>query len=708
MKNCGIRTYESLLEKVHKFLSADKENTDGFNGQHLDRPIQGLIHNSRAQKACMALGIQTIGQFLSTPKEVFLNVDGFGERSYWDIAQRLRVLITHQEPNLYIWPTNLLEFRLDDLGLKAELQQSLCGIGIECLRDLLVLPREFLEGQPNIGSDGIDSIHDKLQLLVRVGIDQTAKVPDQISTTGAESIILSLTSVLDDDQKQLFSKRIGWLTCQQSISTLASEFRVSVEQLRAMESDIRHALKDKAPGLIAKIHDEAVAECRAFEGLIHSNHLAQGSILYRIAKRNSDPELPLRLVRFIYPNEFYLYGNLLTTLSPNLYREFRRELRLSCISTELPKKISDVEKRLQRIINPIPRGLMLHLLKHRHRLAIYIDPDEGEVIERTRSTSADRLYSILKEKEKPISLDDLLFHYRDRFQKGRMDQLCVHLYHDNRFIEVDKNLWGLRENFLDELEMASAEASRIANLIQNSTERFNLTTFSEENGISKRSLYMILDCMVNNHTLRNLGRSEFCSRSNKLSAVLTRVLQEFRKAMGEVVLSRFLRNQPTQQTKLVQRILTENRMFVEPNPDRIDLLSNYPFNEERMHRLLDVVDDCLRQNHGYGHISTVAAALQKTDLGGEWLSEHLLFDLLRRNGAFELLPGRLVAHANLGLTGWIQQRAREAIRLAGIPLTPENVISEMPDLVEFKEILADLLETDPMVQCQDGIHYGVI
>ena len=80
----------------------------------------------------------------------------------------------------------------------------------------------------------------------------------------------------------------------------------------------------------------------------------------------------------------------------------------------------------------------------------------------------------------------------------------------------------------------------------------------------------------------------------------------------------------------------------------------------------------------------------------------------RRNSDFEILPGGLVAQNSLGLAGWIQQRAREALRGASSSLTVSEVIAEHPELAKFEECLHELLETDPMVQTRDGLHFAVV
>ena len=94
-----------------------------------------------------------------------------------------------------------------------------------------------------------------------------------------------------------------------------------------------------------------------------------------------------------------------------------------------------------------------------------------------------------------------------------------------------------------------------------------------------------------------------------------------------MVTSLFLQNQPPDRRRLVQRLLRENRLFVMPSDDRIDVLSNYPFNQERLQQLIDLVKHQLDQRTGYAQVAALKAAVDRTDLGGTWLTPMLLADL---------------------------------------------------------------------------------
>jgi hypothetical protein len=187
---------------------------------------------------------------------------------------------------------------------------------------------------------------------------------------------------------------------------------------------------------------------------------------------------------------------------------------------------------------------------------------------------------------------------------------------------------------------------------------------------------------------------------------MTSLTRTLRRAMGELPLSRFLQNQPEARRRVVATLLKHNRAFVAPSPDRIDVLENYPFNAERLHRFLQAVDTCIETRSGHATLAAIRAAIDAVELGGAFLTDHLLLDLLRRHGDYEILPGPIVATA--GLAGWIQQRARNVIRECGHAVTPQQVLAEEPDLAEFHACVPQLMDRDPLIHSEDGLHYQIV
>jgi hypothetical protein len=188
---------------------------------------------------------------------------------------------------------------------------------------------------------------------------------------------------------------------------------------------------------------------------------------------------------------------------------------------------------------------------------------------------------------------------------------------------------------------------------------------------------------------------------------MTRLLESFRRAGGDVLLGRFLDNQPEEHRRLTERLLRRNRLFVHVSPDRVDVLSNWPFNAERMQRLLALVEEQLQRRAGYSHTSAIKAALDLTDLGGPWLTLPLLEDVLRRNGPFDVLPGGIVGRIELDLNGFVRRSLRAALRSAGATLTAEEILLQRPELAPFAPTVEGMLRNDPMVRTDDDVRFTI-
>lgn len=705
LRNCGKGTYKDLCDRVHRFLT-NQEPRLLPTGDHMQRPLRDLVDNPRALRAFQSLGISTVGEFLAIPKDRLLETQGFGERTYWQVRERIRAVAGHGPRGRELLPAVLLDFSLAGLPLSTSLRQRLAELGMDTVRNVFDVPVEVLAHEQTVGEAGLEELRSALDQLIRAGTDQAAGQRD--SSQDFARFVSQLLGALDHPQQLLLRQRLGLDRSPRRLQEIAADLRLTHEQALALERDTRLALHHHNPELLTRLREEAEREHRAFEGMLRADQLAAGTILHSAVKSTGDTLLPLRLLRFCFPRVFYLYGELLTKIPPAIWRRFRTVLKHYSNPKLLPVPLYEVELHVSAIIDPIPRGLMIYLLRERHHLAITIDPRQGEVLERVRNAVADRLHAILETAGAPTSAEDLLFTFRDRHGHARMDHILESLRTDERFLEVARQQWGLRAHSRQVLQTAASEAEHIARHIVTQGRRHNIFAIGTQHGLPEHTVYLVIDCLRRNSSLRYLGRGEFCPATVKMSGVMKKIVRDFQRAMGAVVFSRFLRNQKRDRRRLIHRLLTANRMFVEPGPDRIDLLSNYPFNEGRMRRLLATVGRYLDQHASHASALDLIEHLNDTDLGGGWLTEHLLTDILRRNSSFELLPGGLVAQRSLGLGGWIQHRAREALREMGTALTIGEVLAEHPELAAFEECLAELLGNDPMVVSDDGIHYRVV
>jgi hypothetical protein len=71
------------------------------------------------------------------------------------------------------------------------------------------------------------------------------------------------------------------------------------------------------------------------------------------------------------------------------------------------------------------------------------------------------------------------------------------------------------------------------------------------------------------------------------------------------------------------------------------------------------------------------------------------------------MPGGFVARKSMGLVGWLMRRARTALREANIPLSVGEMLAQRPELAEFADCLAELLDKDPLVATKDGQRYQI-
>ncbi|MEY2981787.1 MAG: hypothetical protein RL562_2014, partial [Planctomycetota bacterium] len=301
--------------------------------------------------------------------------------------------------------------------------------------------------------------------------------------------------------------------------------------------------------------------------------------------------------------------------------------------------------------------------------------------------------------------DDLLFRYRDRFGRGAAQRIRDALRRRPLFLEVAPRTWSLRSRHVDELELLRPEAERMVEDLARTGGRIQLGERVRHGEISERCAFLLTAMLADVPSLRALGRGEFVLRQAGPSPRTAALVEELRRAMGEVPFARFLQNCSPGDRPLVARLLQTNRLFVSPAKDRIDLAENYPLTGERLRLLLHAVRTCVEESGGYAPLARVQGALEAAELGGSFLTDHLLLDVLRRHGGFEILSGTVVADPALHLGPFLQRIARDILRARVAGLTFQQIVAERPELAEFSTCLQGLLEADPLVQSEDGLHY---
>lgn len=708
LSGCGRRTYDDLQRTVQSYLDASSpQGTGGDLTPVHERPLVKLVRNPRAQKAFLKLGLKTVGDFLGTSKDALLAVPGFGERTWQHVMARIQSISvpTRDTVDLDLLPENLLKLPLPNLGLPRETIQGFEDLGCGHIADLLSLPRD--SWPTSEGSRGVvrAMLREALGNALDVGLTHMATLTESEALDFA-TLQGRLIAPLGPRQQRYFRRRIGLEGPAATPSELAHQEGMSIDTADQLEIEVQQQLIQRAPSIMGRLVDEAVAELTAFEGAVTGDHLAQGTLLHTLARGAEDPLLPMRLLTLCFPERFHLHQGCLTDLPLVDFRRFLKVLRVHIQPQNLPLRLAELLEALTAVVDPVPQGLVTFLLKDIWHLTLQIDPRRGEVITWSRNSVSARLRDVFREVGKPVALTDLVFHYRERFRRARRDKIHGYLAEDPAFLRVGQDRWSLREWHLDELELAREEARRIAEEIHGGGSARELHDVLEERAHG-RTYWLVLHALKQSPRVRYLGQGRFRPAQMPHSSVMQGILRDFRKAMGELPRSRFLFNTDPEHHRLVARLLRENRAFLLVEVDRIDVLTNYPFNAERMDRLLKLVDDELEHGCGYAMVEDLLEVVNHTDLGGSWLKPIMLEDLLRRHGNYELLPGGLVARPDLELGSWIQARSRQALRSAAVPLTVSEVQAEMPELAEFREVLGDLLEKDPLVQTEDGLRYQV-
>lgn len=698
------RAIAAQLERAaRQWLSATWLARDGATRD--PRPLAGLLPTATARRACRDLGLSTAEEFLAMSPERVLACTALGPRAYASIVARLRATAPTASAARRLLPDSVVDLPVDGLDLPETLTRRLHELGCDTVGTLLCLPETLFEATGELGSDAAATLKAALAAPLVAALQQQTHGNDVSDWSSAQRLLLASLDVAD---QPLLCQRLGLGCPPQSLASLAAANGRDTVDLAADLTRIRARLRDRCPTLLQRLHSEMTRELIAFEGVVTGEHLAAGSLLQAMAKDSRDPQLPLRVCAELFPDDFHLHDDCVSALAEPDFRRFASILRRATAPGRLPVPVEQLASRLRRVVDPVPRGLLLHLLRSQCRLSVFIDPNLGELAVPSPDSLPSRLHRLLAEAQTPTTLDDLVFHYRERFRTANRARIEHHLRQDGRFLEIGPQTWSLRANHQAELAHAAQLADTVAAALADGEGRRRIADLLPADLHDPKLPWLVSDCLRRHPTVRYLGRGEICLRSRQRSRVLDQLLQDFRRAAGEVVLSRFLANQPYGRRRLIQRLLHENRLFVMPAADRVDLLSNYPFNDERLRRLLQLVRTTLDQHGGFARIDVILQAVNQSDLGGQWLTPVLLLELIRRHGTFECLPGDLVAHRELGLGGWLMQRVRATLRSAGVPLDVGSILAERPDLQAFADCLAELLRRDPMIQTRDGVRFATV
>lgn len=692
---CGERTYAELENKVLAWLA--RSFGDEHSDLDLTRPLRPLVAGQPVERELETLDLQTVGDFLALPRE--LAVKALGRRSWQQVLaaiERTRRLTPSAVPLL---PGPVRQVSLGRIGLPADLLPRFEELGCTTVGHAFTLPAGLFEEGRELGPAAALAVRTALDQVFRPALE-LLEAADPTSQVDWPTLRGRLLAPLEPDEREWLCQRTGL-----GARGRAAPPHRPTDGSRGRDEAVRARLEERSPSLLRRLHQEILRELEAGEGLVRADRLAVGTLLHVAARGSGDPGLPLRLAAFCWPDELHVHAGCLTALPGRSWHRLVHRVRALTGPQKLPRPLEELRQHLRASVDPVPRGLLVHVLTEICHLRVQIDAERGELVLPQQRAPGARLAALLLEEGRPTPLEDLVFHYRERYRSARRYRLLLHLRRDPQFLEIGRGIWSLRTWHEDEVEAARRRAEEV---VERACQRGGKQPAAELLGEAcERTLHLVLDLVRRDGRLRYLGRGEVCPSRHSRSQVLHELLRDFRKAMGEVPMSRFVQNHPPERRRLVQRLLIENRLFVFPAPDRIDVLTNYPFNAERLQRLVEVVDTFLGARNGYAPLSTVLEEVNRCDLGGGWLTPTLLGELLRRHGPFEVLPGDFVARSVLGLGAWLMRRARNALREAAVPISLEELLVERPELSEFAGCLGELLHRDPLVQTPDGLRFQI-
>ncbi|MCA8950587.1 MAG: hypothetical protein KDE27_13870 [Planctomycetes bacterium] len=605
---------------------------------------------------------------------------------------------------LQLLPVQLLRLPIDDLGLPSVVAETIRDHELTTVGDLLGISAPHAETW--LDRAAVDAVRQAIANAIERGL------PKQAASVAFDpldwpSLQAHLLLALDDGQRALLRALIGIDEAPVTLVHYARRSGLDLRTADALAERTRTRLHERSRALLPRLRQELDLELRTFDGLVDPHRIARNTMLATMATANVDPHFPIRLAAFCFPHEYVLHQGMLLGTSPRGLRRLVTNLRTTVARYRLPMPLATLVAELEDGRRPLPLGLVTHLLRTELRLSFAIH-ESGEVVVPDPRSPASRLAEILEEDGGSMQLTDLIFAYRDRYRRVTPRRLEQVLRREPAFVLVGPERFALRRWHEEELEAAALVADRAVRHVCAEGGKQNLLRWLAAEGYDEATSWLILDCVRHDERVRLLGRGEACPATQRRSQVMVQLLSDFRRASGDVVESMFVENQPDSRRRLVERLLTHNRMFVRPEPDRVDLLSNYPFNEQRLRRLRKRVQRVLDDRGGYTTLDILKQEVERTDLGGSWLTPMLLGEILRRHGWFDVLPGDFVALRDRGLGTALMRLARQELRDAGGQLTVHEILRQRTDLAEFTNCLAGLLNQDPLVQSQDGKRYCLV
>lgn len=707
----GPKTWKGIEKGVREYLSRHQEAPEkGHPG--LDTPLSRLVENKRALKAFEELGLETVKDFLRTPRERFLSLRNFGERTWWEVQARIQALFGAAHPVPPACPPSLLELRVEVLPLPGRALTALKELEVKTVGDLFSLPKGYLLAHRNFGEESWRALVTALDEAVRQGIDQVAgPPPDEVS--GLEELKKLLFERLPDDRSRfVLETRTGLeggkiLTLQR----LASRLGISRERARQISNKVKETLLLKARPYLERLRREALDRLAALGGI------ATGAEMEAIplAKGRGGPKARARAVEglllFFFPGTFHrLSTKAFTTADPETVRRIQKVLEGLFAGESNARPKEDLEKALRRAdLEPgETMGLALHLAKFRFGVSM-VRGKKREILQAPRACAAGRVEAILSEREGSTSLSDLQVLFSSRYSSISRKRLLRILSSEKRFVRTGPESFGLARAFPLDPEKCRAWREEARRKLEE--ERRPMPA---EELVPGEDPYLVARALRGAKGVRSLGGLLFShdqagrKRPSWAEERVRSLLEETGRPLPLEDLVRALSQGNGPSPALLEEIILSSRAFCLYPDGAYGLSDSHPVPPEARARALDGAAEILSERGGYDRMSRLLPELRHRSLLHPGLDEATLEDLMNRDGRFEFFGREFVCASGAGTVPWIQETALSALREAGTPLSLPRILAERPELAEFEEALEEILRASPFVVALEDGKFGLL
>lgn len=699
----GRKTYADLLQSVQKKVrgAGRAEEPAGGGPQTL---LADLVENRRALKAFQELGLKTVEEFLRTPREEFLKLRNCGERTWYEVSERVQAALGGAPPIPAACPAVLLDLRLESLPLSRKVREHLGALSLATVRDLFRLPRGALLGRQGFGEASWRELVGALDQAVRQGLQRLAAASDSLA--GLPDLLRALVTPLTDPRVRfVLEARAGVGGRPLTLKALAARLGLSRERVRQLAAEARAQVQRNARPCLLRLWEETDDALAREKGLLTVAALARLPLAQGPGGSRRRGRTLRGVLLFFFPERLRLLTTgALTSADPGAVRRLQRTMSGLLARTREPLAPGALGPCLEKAgLDPgAHAGLALHLARFRFGMELEAADGGGEPRLIRPAGIVERLRALLEEQPRPLALDDLLLLYRSRHGLAGRKRLRAALTSGNGFWRVGPRLYDLAER----VQVSADEASRWRDDAAARLAAARRPLPAERLG-SGMDPFLLAGVLSGTPGIRPLGRLLFteAGAGTERPSWVEALVHGHLEARGEPMDAEELAAIQGPAGATLLEFARESRSLARFPDGRIGLVEWHPFGPAARTELVEASVLWLERNNGYGRL----ARLQR-GLGGllpEGTGPALLRDVLVRDGRFELFGREWVALARAGTADWVRERALSALREAGAPLSLPLLLAACPELAEFEDAVEELLEGHPLVSALKDGSYAV-